>query len=43
MNTETMQWLVDLFTPQLSSAAAAVTVLLLLLFLFFEFRRWTDR
>lgn len=43
MNTETMQWLVDLFTPHLSSAAAAVTVLLLLLFMFYEFRRWTDR
>jgi hypothetical protein len=43
VNTETMQWLVDLFTPHLSSAAAAVTVLLLLLFFFYEFRRWTDR
>jgi hypothetical protein len=38
-----MQWLVDLFTPHLSSAAAAVTVLLLLMFFFYEFRRWTDR
>jgi hypothetical protein len=38
-----MQWLVDLFTPHLSSAAAAVTVLFLLLFFFYEFRRWTDR
>jgi hypothetical protein len=38
-----MQWLVDLFTPHLSSAAAAVTVLVLLLFFFYEFRRWTDR
>lgn len=43
MNTETMQWLVDLFTPHFSSAAAAVTVMLLILFLLYEVRRWTDR
>ena len=43
MNPEAAQWLVDLFTPVVSSTAAAVTVLLLILFLLYEFRRWTDR